>query len=334
MAQDYKNIIQSLKEKNAKPVIFLHGEESFYIDLIIDAAIKHTLDDSERDFNQTIIYGKDSDLNALLAQLKQFPMMAEKQLVIMKEAQDVKDWSPLENYFENPVDSTLFIIAHKHKKADSRKKYLKSIKKTGEIFESSRLYENQVDAWIQVYLKSKGFSINPKASLLLVDFLGTDLGRISKELDKLIIVLEKGTTISEIHIEENIGVSKDYNPFELANAVAKRDIHKAHKIINYFEQNPKATHITMLLPTIFSFFERLMRVHFLRINNPNQIKTSLGVNFFVAQDLSRAIAIYKPKKIAKNITLLHEYDLKSKGVNRGPGSDWDLLRELVYQLMH
>jgi len=286
MAQDYKNIIQSLKEKNAKPVIFLHGEESFYIDLIIDAAIKYTLDDSERDFNQTIIYGKDSDLNALLAQLKQFPMMAEKQLVIMKEAQDVKDWSPLENYFENPVDSTLFVIAHKHKKADSRKKYLKSIKKTGEIFESSRLYENQVDAWIQVYLKSKGFSINPKASLLLVDFLGTDLGRISKELDKLIIVLEKGTTISEIHIEENIGVSKDYNPFELANAVAKRDIHKAHKIINYFEQNPKATHITMLLPTVFSFFERLMRVHFLRINNPNQIKTSLGVNFFVAQDLS------------------------------------------------
>jgi DNA polymerase-3 subunit delta len=334
MAQDYKNIIQSLKEKTSKPVIFLHGEESYYIDLIIDAAIKYTLEDSERDFNQTIIYGKDADLNALLAQLKQFPMMAEKQLVIMKEAQDVKDWGPLENYFENPVDSTLFVIAHKHKKADSRKKYLKSIKKTGVLFESARLYENQIDAWIQTYLKSKDFSINPKAALLLVDFLGTDLGKIVKELDKLALVLEKGTTISEVHIEENIGVSKDYNPFELANAVAKRDIHKAHKIINYFEQNPKATHITMLLPTIFSFFERLMRVHFLRINNPNQIKTSLGVNFFVAQDLSRALAIYKPKKIAKNITLLHEYDLKSKGIDRGPGSDWDLLRELVYQLMH
>lgn len=334
MAQEYKNIIQSLKEKTAKPVIFLHGEESFYIDLITDAAIKYTLEESERDFNQTIVYGKDTDLNALLAQLKQYPMMAEKQLVVMKEAQDVKDWSPLENYFENPVGSTLFVIAHKHKKADSRKKHLKSIKTTGIIFESARLYENQIDAWIQTYLKSKGFSINPKAALLLVDFLGTDLGKIARELDKLSIVLEKGTTISEVHIEENIGVSKDYNPFELANAVAKRDIHKAHKIINYFEQNPKATHITMLLPTIFSFFERLMRVHFLRINNPNQIKTSLGVNYFVAQDLSRALAIYKPKKIAKNITLLHEYDLKSKGLNRGPGSDWDLLRELVYQLMH
>ena len=334
MDNDLKNILKSIKDKTCKPVILAHGEEPYYIDLIVDSAIKFTLEDSERDFNQTIVYGKDVDLDLLLGQLKQYPMMAEKQLVILKEAQDVKNWQPLEDYLSNPVPTTLFVIAHKHKKADSRKKFVKNIKQSGHLYESKKLYENQVGQWISVYVKKKGFQINDKASQLLIDFLGTNLGKLSSELDKLSIVLEAGTTISEIHIEENIGISKDYNSFELSNAIAKRDVLKSYKIINYFEQNPKATHITLLLPTIYTFFERLMKAHFIKEKDPFKLAGSLGIPPFVAKEVVRALPLYSPKKIAKNIVLLHEYDMKSKGVNRGPGSDWELLKELVYQLTH
>lgn len=331
---DANHIIDSFKRKETKPLYFLHGEESFYIDQITDAAIQFILEESERDFNQTIVYGKDADMNALQEQVKQYPMMADKQLVILKEAQDVRDWSVLESYFEQPTDTTVFIICHKHKKVDKRKKFFKLLQKNGVVFESKKLYENQVDGWIINYVKSKGFAINQKATMLLIDFLGSDLGKIAKELDKLAIILEKGTEISEIHIEENIGISKDYNTFELSNAIAKRDILKAHKIINYFEQNPKAAHISMIIPSIFSFFERLMKVHFAGTTDIKQLQSRLGMNYYAAMETVKAKNIYKPKKIAKNISLLHEYDLKSKGINRGPGSDADLLRELIYQLMH
>lgn len=331
---DANQIIDSFKRKETKPLYFLHGEESFYIDQITDAAIQFILEESERDFNQTIVYGKDADMNALQEQVKQYPMMAEKQLVILKEAQDVRDWSALESYIEQPTDTTVFIICHKHKKVDKRKKFFKLLQKNGVVFESKKLYENQVDGWIINYVKSKGFAINQKATMLLIDFLGSDLGKIAKELNKLAIILEKGTEISEIHIEENIGISKDYNTFELSNAIAKRDILKAHKIINYFEQNPKAAHISMIIPSIFSFFERLMKVHFAGTTDIKQLQSRLGMNYYAAMETVKAKNIYKPKKIAKNISLLHEYDLKSKGINRGPGSDADLLRELIYQLMH
>ena len=331
---DFKEIIQQIKAKTPPSVLFLHGEESYYIDLITEAATKHLLEEHERDFNQTIVYGKDVNLLHLLEQVKQYPMMSEKQLVIVKEAQEVKSWEVMERYFDNPVPSTILIICHKHKKADQRKKYFKSIKKNGVIFESKKLYENQVEPWIQQHLKTKGFTISQKAATLLVDFLGTDLSKISRELDKLAIVLEKGTQISDVHIEENIGISKDYNPFELANAVSKRDIHKAHKIINYFEQNPKIAHPASLIPNLFNVFERLMRAHFLKIRDARQLQSALGLNYFAAQDTMAGLNIYNPKKIARNITLLHQYDLKAKGFNKGSCSDADMMRELIYQLMH
>ncbi len=331
---DYKQIIAELKGGQPQPLYFLHGEESYYIDAITEAAVNHVLAESERDFNQTIVYGKDADLTRLQEQVKQYPMMAERQLVVLKEAQDVRDWTPLEPYFESPTATTVFIICHKHKKVDRRKKYYKLLQKKAVVFESKKLYENQVDGWILNYLKGKGFGINQKAMMLLVDFLGNDLGKIAKELDKLAIVLEKGTEISEVHIEENIGISKDYNSFELSNAVARRDILKAYKVINYFEQNPKAAHITQIIPVLFGFFERLMKIHFAGTNDYRVIQSKLKMNPFAVKETMKSKNIYKPKKIAKNIALLHTYDLKSKGVDRGPGSDADLLRELVYQLMH
>lgn len=331
---EYAEIIKLIKAKTPPPLILVHGEEPYYIDLVSEAATKHLLEEHEKDFNQTIIYGKDVDISRLLEQVKQYPMMSERQVVIIKEAQDVKNWDLMERYFENPVPSTILIICHKYKKADKRKKFVKLIEKNGAVIESKKLYENQVAPWIQQYLKTIGFTITPKASALLVDFLGTNLSKIAKELEKLSIVLEKGTQISDVHIEENIGISKDYNPFELANAVAKRDIHKAHKIINYFEQNPKVAHPASLIPNLFNVFDRLMRAYFLKIRDARQLQSALGVNYYAAQDIIAGLKIYNPKIIARNITLLHEYDLKSKGFKRGSSSDADLMRELLYQLMH
>ena len=334
MADEVKDIIQHFKDKKPKPIYWLHGEEPYYIDEISNAATTLLLEEHEKDFNQTVVYGKDTDLSVLLGQLKQFPMMADFQLVVLKEAQDVKNWDVLESYFEQPVPTTVFVVCHKYKKADARKKFIKNIQKSGIVFESKKIYENQMDGWIRNFLRTKDFTISVKASALLIDFLGNDLSKVVNELEKLSIVLAKGTEINETHIEENIGISKDYNPFELSNAIAQRDILKANKIINYFDQNPKAAHITMLIPSIFGFFERLMRAHFVGIKNSNDAQSKLRLNYYAAQELVAAMRIYNPKKIAANIAILHEYDLKSKGLNRGPGSDADLLRELIFQLMH
>lgn len=329
-----EGIIKQFKMKETKPLYLIHGEESYFIDRITEAATEYILEDHEKDFNLTILYGKDVDLGQLIEQVKRYPMMAERQLVIIKEAQDVRSWDAMEPYFKNPTSSTVLILAHKHKRADTRKKFVKSIAANGVVFESKKLYENQVDAWIISYLKEKGYTITQKATMLLVEFLGSDLGRIVSELDKLTIVLGDEKAINELHIEKNIGISKDYNAFELTNAFANRDTLKANKIINYFEQNPKATHITMIIPLLFGFHERMMKAHVSPSKDINSLMSGLRVSFPAAKELMQAMKIYSIKKTAKNISFLQEYDLKSKGINRGPGSDADLMRELLYLLMH
>ncbi|MBW7866958.1 MAG: DNA polymerase III subunit delta [Brumimicrobium sp.] len=329
-----KDIIAQFKNRTPKPIYLLHGEEAYYIDRITQAAEDFLLDEHEKDFNLTVVYGKDVNMDQLQEQVKQYPMMAERQVVIVKEAQDIKSWDIMESYFSNPVSTTVLIIAHKHKKADSRTKFFKNVSKHGVVFESKPLYENQVENWLNEYIKSKGYTIEPKAALLLVEFLGTDLGKIVNELDKLAIILPKGTQITPNHIEENIGISKDYNAFELTNAIASRNIIKANKIIHYFEQNPKATHITALIPMIFNFHDRLMRAHFSQANSVNELMSKLKMSYPAAQEVMKAKQIYNPKKLAANIAILQEYDLKSKGINPGPGTDSDLLRELIFLLMH
>lgn len=333
---DIKSIIKQFKDKTPNPLYLLHGEEQFYIDQITDAAIEHILEEHEKDFNLTVLYGRDANMDQLQERVKQYPMMAERQVVIVKEAQYIRSWGIMESYFENPTPTTILIIAHKHKKADARKKWFKDIKKNGIVYESKKLYENQVDAWIINYLRKEGYTIEPKAAMLLVEFLGSDLGKISKELEKLAIVIEKGSNITASDVEENIGISKDYNAFELNNAIAARDILKANKIINYFEQNPRATHITALIPLIFSFHERLLKAHFsgINTNNVRDLMSNLKVSYPAAIEIQRALKIYSRKKVAKNIAILQEYDLKSKGINPGPGTDSDLLRELIFLLMH
>jgi DNA polymerase-3 subunit delta len=331
---DHRLVIKNIKEKKFEKIYFLHGEEPYYIDEIADAALENALEEHERDFNQTILYGKDADALSLLSELKGFPMMAERRLVILREAQDLKGLDDLESYFDQPVDSTVFVVCYKYKTFDSRKKLMKSAAKNGLVFKSDKLRDYQLGDWIQTYVKSTGYTISGKACILLAEFLGNDLSRIVNELKKLAILLEKGTMINDIHIEENIGISKDYNVFELTNALGAYDIPKAFKIVTYFDQNPKATDIVVVISTVFRFFTQLMRIHFLPNKSKEAVASALKVHPFVAGELINASKTYNPKKIAANIAILHEYDLKSKGVGNSSASQGELMREMVFRLMN
>jgi DNA polymerase III subunit delta len=332
---DHKVIISSIEKKQFQPIYLLHGEEQFFIDLITDAIVEHALEEHERDFNQTIVYGKDCVPIEVVGLAKQFPMMSERSLVVIREAQDIKKWEDFEDYFANPQPSTILVICHKHKKMDARSKSFKAITKTGIVFLSDKIKDYQLVTWIMKYVKDQGFDITDKAANLLAEFLGNDLSKIMNELEKLSILLEKGTRINDVHIEENIGISKDYNVFELVNAVAEMDILKANKIVAYFGQNPKAAHPTVVIANLFNLFQRLMTVHFLPVKTPDALAAHLKVHPFVAKETMRQSRLHNPKKIAKNINLLKEYDLRSKGVGGYSNvSEGDLMKELVFLVMH
>lgn len=331
---DHKSIIQEVQKKQFKPVYLLHGEEPYYIDLISKAIQDNALEEHERDFNQTVLYGKDADVLSIISEAKGYPMMAERRLVIIREAQDLKGIDDLESYCSQPNPTTVLVLAYKYKKFDSRKKLIKEISRQGIVFTSDKVKEYQLVDWIGNYLKSTDFGITPKASMLLADFLGNDLSKVTNELDKLALLLQKGTTINEVHIEENIGISKDYNVFELTNAIAVRDVPKAMKIVNYFEHNPKSGPLVMVISNIFTLFSRLMRIHFLPNKSNDAIAQALKIHPFATRELLQATKIYPPKKVSANVSILHEYDLKSKGVNNQTFSDGDLLKELVFKLMH
>lgn len=332
---DHKAIIASVEKKQFQPIYLLHGEEPFYIDLIADAIIQHALADHERDFNQTVVYGKDCIPQEVVGLAKQFPMMSERSLVVIREAQDIKKWEEFEDYFEKPQPSTILVLCHKHKKMDARSKAFKNLSKTGTIFLSDKIKDYHLVGWIMKYVKEQGFDITDKAANLLAEFLGNDLSKIINELDKLAILLEKGTRINDVHIEENIGISKDYNVFELVNAIAEMDVLKANKIVTYFGQNPKAANPIVVIPNLFSLFHRLMTVHFLPVKTADAVATQLKIHPFVAKEAVRQARLYNPKKIAKNINILKEYDLKSKGMaGYSNVSDGDLLKEMVFLLLH
>ena len=330
----HRLIIKDIENKKIEKIYFLHGEEGFFIDEITKALVENVLEDHERDFNQAIMYGKDSEVLNIISEAKGYPMMAERKLVIIKEAQDLKDFDLLESYFENPSDRTVFVINYKYKTFDTRKKIAKVVAKNGLIFKSDKVKEYQLAQWISTYVKSVGYGITSKASILLSEFLGNDLSRITNELEKLFLLLEKGTDINDVHIEENIGISKDYNPFELVNAISVRDVTKAFKIANYFDHNPKAGDLMVVIPSTFNFFTKLMRIHFLNNKSSEGVAAALKVHPFVATQHINATKIYNPKKIASNIAILHEYDLKAKGIGNSSFSQGELMREMIYRLLH
>jgi DNA polymerase-3 subunit delta len=330
----HRKIIKDIENGIFQKIYFLHGEEPLFIDMITDAIVKHALEDHERDFNQTILYGKDSDALSMMSEAKGYPLMSQRRLVVLKEAQDFRQIEDLTPYFESPSDQTVFVINYKYKNYDSRKKSIKAAAKTGLVFKSEKIKEYKLPEWISAYVATMGYGITPKATMLLAEFLGNDLSKVVNEVNKLDILIESGTTINEIHIEENIGISKDYNVFELINAVGARNVDKANRIVDYFDHNPKAVSIIVVVSNLFNHFSRLMKIHFLQNKSRESIASAIRVHPFVAGELLNSSKIYNPKKIAAIIAVLHEYDLKSKGVNNSSFTHGQLMKELVYRIMH
>jgi DNA polymerase-3 subunit delta len=310
------------------------GEEPYFIDKITDYIAENLLDDGEKEFNQTIVYGSDVDVHALIGTAKRFPMMANHQVVIVKEAQKLKKIEELQSYVENPLESTILVLAHKYKNVDKRKAFYKAVNKKAVVYTSSPMRDYQVPEWINAYVAEKGFRINLPASRLLADYLGTDLGKIANELDKLSLILEQGTEINNEIIQKNIGISKDYNVFELQNALGNHNALKANQIINYFAANPKNNPLVMILSNLYGYFSKVMVLHYLEDKSDKSVAAELRIHPFFVKDYKRAANFYNAGKVAKIIANLREYDLKAKGVNNTSTSDSDLMRELVFKILH
>ena len=331
---NYKDIMGDLKNKVYYPVYFLMGEESYFIDNIADYIEENVLDENEKEFNFTHLYGKDTDEATIISYAKRYPMMANHHVVLVKEAQELKSLDLLSSYVENPQKSTLLVFLYKYKSIDKRTALAKKIQKHGVLFESKKLYENKIGEWIELYVKEHGFRIEPKALQMLADYLGTDLSKITNEVSKLFISLKKGSEINVKHIEENIGISKDFNVFELQKAIGSKNLYKAFQIAKYFEDNPKSNPLVMTLAILYGYFSKLLIYHQLTDKSRNNVAAALSTNPFFVDDYKNASRKYPIRKIIEVIGLLKEYDLKSKGVGNASFSDGQLLKELIYKILN
>ena len=328
-------IVNNIKSGNIKPIYFLMGEESYYIDKLSDYIEENVLSEDEKGFNQTVLYGRDVSIEDIVSTAKRYPMMAERQVVIVKEAQDLsRTIDKLESYVENPMLSTVLVFCYKYKTLDKRKKMTKMIDKVGVVFESKKLYENQVGDWIKRVLSGKNYTIEPKANAMLVEFLGTDLSKINNELEKLQIILPKGSMITAKHIEENIGFSKDFNVFELRKAIGERNQLRAYTIADNFAQNPKENPIVVTTSLVFSFFVQLLKYHGLKDRNPKNVASVLGINPFFLKDYDTALRNYPMRKVSQIVAALRDVDVKSKGVGANALPQSDLLREMLYKIFN
>ena len=331
---DVKSIVTAIKKGDVKPIYFLMGEEAYFIDKISDFIEDNVLREDEKGFNQMVLYGRDVTIDEIVGNAKRFPMMAEKQVIIVKEAQDLsRTIEQLTTYAENPQPSTVLVLNYKYKKLDKRKKLHKAISKSGVITESKRLYENQVADWIRKELQSRNFQIAPKAAQMLVEFLGTDLSKIDNELQKLELVCPEGTNITPEIIEENIGISKDFNNFELRKAIGEKNNLKAHRIINYFSQNPKDNPMVVTVSLLFSFFSQLLQYHGLQDKSKGNVAKALKVNPYFVSDYATAAQNYPMKKVSQIVSYLRDADVKSKGVGAANVPQGDLLKELLVKIM-
>lgn len=330
----YQDIITQIDNKVFKPVYFLMGEESYYIDKISDYISKNILSTEEKEFNQTTLYGKDIDVATIVSEAKQFPFGSEYRVVIVKEAQDIRSIDKLESYLDNPSPSTILVICYKYKKIDKRKKFGKELSKKTVLFESKKLYDNQVPAWIKNYVTELNCSIDDKSCRILTEYLGSDLSKISNELNKLSLNLKSGEQITPKIIEENIGISKDYNIFELQNALGVKDILKSNRIIKHFSENPKNHPFVFTISSLFSYFQKIMIYHNLKDKSKNSAASALGVNPFFVSSYQIAAKNYSMSKLFKIFTYLKDYDLKSKGLNNPSTNESELLKELTFKILH
>lgn len=331
----YTEILQNLKKKNYHPIYILMGEEPYFIDQIADYIAEHVMPEEERSFNQTVIYAREGDLDQILTAAKRFPMMAANQVVIVKEAQNLKNIEDgLLAYAENPQKSTILVICYKYKTMDKRKKLLKVVESKGVVLESKKIYDNQLIPWITGYCTERGFQIAPKASNLLAEFLGTDIGKVANELDKLMILLPPGSSIEPEVIERNIGISKDFNVFELNNALVERDVLKANRIIQYFGANPNQNPIQKTIAGLYFFFSKVLKFQFLQDKSKGNVAKELGISPFLADNYIKAAKTFPIKKLVEIIAILREYDVKSKGVGNASVSGADLQKEMIYKILH
>lgn len=328
-------IVTDIQNGNVKPLYFLMGEETYYIDKVADYIEQNILSEDEKGFNQTVLYGRDVSMEDVIGAAKRYPMMAEKQVIIVKEAQDLsRTIDKLEDYATNPMPSTVLVFCYKYKTLDKRKKVTKVLEKNGVVLESKKLYENQVGQWISRVLQGKGYGIEPKANAMLVEFLGTDLSKINNELEKLQIILPKGSIISPKHIEENIGFSKDFNVFELRKAIGDKNQVKAYQIAHYFAENPKEHPIVMTTGMLFSFFVALLNYHGLKDKSPKNVAAVLKVNPYFLKDYDIALKNYPMKKVSAIVAALRDIDVKSKGVGANSLSIADLQKEMLVKIFN
>ncbi|MGL2967095.1 DNA polymerase III subunit delta [Flavobacterium sp. XGLA_31] len=328
-------IINDIKAGNIKPIYFLMGEEPYYIDKITEYLENNLLTEEEKGFNQMVLYGRDVTVEDIVGNAKRYPMMAERQVVIVKEAQELsRTIDKLESYAENPQPTTVLVMAYKYKTLDKRKKVTKVLGKHGLVYESKKMYENQVGEWIKRVLKGRGYDIEPKAMAMLVEFLGNDLSRIANELTKLEIILPKGSTITPNHIEENIGFSKDFNVFEFRKAIGEKNQLKAYQIAAYFANNTKDNPLVVTTGLVFSFFSSLLQYHGLKDKSPANVAKVLKVNPYFLKDYDVALRHYPMKKVSAIVGKLRDIDVKSKGVGANALPHGDLLKEMLVTIFN
>ena len=335
-------LLKDLKNRKYKPVYLLHGEEPYYIDEVSDFIEHKVLSDAEKGFNQTVFYGKDTDVMTVLNASKRYPMMADYQVVLVKEAQDMK-WgsedtdkkgmNPLLSYLENPLSSTILVFCYKYGKFDKRKKTYKAIEKNGVVVESTPLYDNKVPGWIEDFIAAKGYKISQQATLMLAEYLGNDLSKIANELEKLMLNIAQGQEISLKLVQDNIGISREYNVFELQTALSKKDVYKANQIINYFEANPRSNPIVLVIGNLNNFFSKVLVYHYVKDKSPQNVARELGVNPYFIKDYEQAARTYNYGKTMQIISYLRECDVKSKGVDSNTDHG-GLMKELMFKILH
>ncbi|MEQ8628506.1 DNA polymerase III subunit delta [Ekhidna sp.] len=340
MASDYTQIIKDINSGSYAPVYFLQGEETFYIDDIINNIENNALEESQRSFNQVVLYGKDTTLTDVIGAARRYPMMGERQVVIVKEAQEMRDWKSEDkqtlvvNYLENPLPSTILVFGYKYKTVDKRTKFGKSIEKHSVFLNAKKLYDNQVPDWIRNYCKSQGVKIDDSAVMMLSENIGNNLQRLANEIQKLLLNVKKDDVVNSAIVQKYVGISKDYNIFELQKALSGLNKLKALKIANYFASNPSNNPLVLTIYSLFSYFSKLLLIHHADNKNEKALASLIGVNPFFVKEYMQAARNYPVGKVVKNIKYLHEADMQSKGIGYATKKEGPVLTELVYKLMN
>lgn len=331
----FEALLKDLKAKKYAPVYLLHGEEAFFIDKISSYIEEHVLTESEKAFNQIVLYGKEVAAEQVIDNARQFPMMAQHRVVVIKEAQAMNKIDQLVGYIENPSPQTILVIDHKYKKLDGRSKLNKVIKSKGVIFESKKLYDNQVAPWITRAVAAKGKSIDPKAAEIMAEYLGSDLSKVSNEIDKILVNIKEQKAITEDIVQEQVGITKDYNVFELQKCIGARDTEKVFRIVKYFGDNPKSSPLVVVVSSLFSYFSKVYTTAYYKNKAPDkELAQLVGVSPFFMGEYKQAAKNYSVGKLVDVFAALKIADLKSKGVGSRGTEENEILRELMIQILY